>query len=572
MATEAFEYMRDDFSVLDCTLRDGGYYTSWDFPDALVEAYLNAVEAAGVEWVEIGYRSPATDTFAGKYFRCRESLLSKLFANRSVRAAVMVDAKDYLEGDSLRAEELAAQFVDAAQSVVKLVRVATRRSELEGALGLVEWLSDRGYATAINLMAASLLPDSDLVRATERVATSRAEFFYLADSFGSLDPAEIVRLVSLVRPYFPRTLGIHTHDNLGLALANTLAALDCGVGIVDSTITGMGRGAGNLATELLLFYLRHKKGMERYDPAPMVDLIAAWFEPLREEHRWGSGLAYVLSAVYNLHPTYPHRLLASKRYGAGEIMHVLDALQRGEDGASFRTESLNEALKHRFGTAGTSSVSLRDLPSVRCGVPAELGASEEILIVGSGPSVSERQADLNELVEARGLTVIECNVHSGIRRGEKHVCCYTNLRHLGEDLPILAQQEKPLITGIEYVRSTDLASLAEVGVNYYRYQIHRNALSADPDGSVIPHDVVAMYAFTVALRLRPKRIFLAGFDGYLFPHRGAAPPTPTDLAMQREMEEFFRLLWPVCRESGVEVMSLFPTSYELPVRSLYELL
>lgn len=557
-----------DLGVLDCTLRDGGYYTDWDFDDDLVTEYLDAVEAAGVDVVEIGYRSPPSPDFFGKYKVCREDHLRELFAGRELDCAVMVDAKKFAEPDgTLREELLEDLFTEATESVVRLVRAATTEGRLPETVALLRWLQERGYETSVNLMRASTLSPEELDGAVRRVADSPADYLYLADSYGAISPAEMREKAARVRALFPRNFGIHCHENLGLALANTLTAVEEGVDIADCTVTGIGRGAGNLPTELLLLYLRYKAGIERFDPGALVDVVAFRFEPLQERHRWGSRLAYMLSAAYNVHPSYPHELLATRRYGSDEVVHTLDALKRRGVGADFSQEQLDLALKERMTGRGDARRRVPELPSVRRGLP-EMDAPRELLLVGSGPSVRERTEDLNRLIEARDPLVLECNLHPPVRRAGRHLCCFTNHKRLDRDLDRLPESPRPLLTGLEWVREKDAHRLEGVEAFYYPYEVHPDSFDHTAEGCVLPYDVVAMYAFAVGLELGAERFLLCGFDGYLSADHDD-PPSPAEIVMQREMEEFFRLLQGRITGTEVEVFSLTPTSYDLPVRSLY---
>src|SRR3989338_3608509 len=117
--------------ILDCTLRDGGYYCNWDFEDSTVKRYLDWVTSAGIHIVEAGFRSGVKPGFAGKYKFCRDPLLEKLFSDRRVRVAVMIDGKDYIQttGDIDR-ESLLELFRPKPESLVEMVRITATKVTL----------------------------------------------------------------------------------------------------------------------------------------------------------------------------------------------------------------------------------------------------------------------------------------------------------------------------------------------------------------------------------------------------------------------------------------------------------
>lgn len=560
-----------DPEVLDCTLRDGGYYTEWDFEDDLVTEYLDAMEGGGVDYVEIGYRSRPESGFYGRYKFCREHDLERLFEGRSLRCAVMADAKEFLREGTLLEERLEELFPDAGRSTVELVRVATTAERLPDSLRLIEWLAERGYSTSVNLMRVSLLGEEELSEAAGRLEESSADFFYLADSYGAMSPDEVRRRFGTARAGFSRSLGAHCHENFSLALANSLAAVDEGADVVDCTVTGIGRGAGNLPTELLLLYLRYKGELDRFRPGELVDVVARHFEPMKSRHGWGTGLAYMLSAAYNVHPSYPHKLLATRRYGSREVVRVLEALKRRGVGDDFDRDLLGRALKERTAGGGERLRRVPDIDSVRVGLPSPDGV-DEILLVGSGPSVEERGQEINELIEARQPLVLECNHHPSVRTTRRHLYCFTNHRRLSRDLERVTSEGAPLLTGLELVEEGEAGTLRGLDVWYYPYRVQERSFEFAADGCVIPYDVVAMYALAAALELGVDSILLAGFDGYL--STDGSPddlPTSGEIVLQREMEDFFRLVQGPLERSGVEMRSVTPTSYDIPVTSLYAL-
>ena len=155
--------------ILDCTLRDGGYYCDWDYEDSTVSRYLDAVVGAGVSVVEVGFRSKsnAKDGFMGKFKFCPESVLKPLFQKRSIRVAVMIDGKNFISDKNIDDRNLDVLFNKKPESLVDLVRVTTTKATLDPVLKIGKWLKERGYEVSINVMQASLL--------SEKLAESGAE-------------------------------------------------------------------------------------------------------------------------------------------------------------------------------------------------------------------------------------------------------------------------------------------------------------------------------------------------------------------------------------------------------------
>src|SRR5699024_715597 len=139
--------------------------------------------------------------------------------------------------------------------------------------------------------------DEQFINSLDRV-NGVADVLYLVDSYGGSFPHEVKRVAEQLKPRLDCQLGFHGHNNLETALTNTLAALKAGVEYVDGTILGMGRGAGNLKTELLLTVLSKKEGLKVNFNA-LKKAISA-IEPLYNEDPWGPKLPYMISGANSL--------------------------------------------------------------------------------------------------------------------------------------------------------------------------------------------------------------------------------------------------------------------------------
>jgi len=289
-------------NLLDCTLRDGGYYNEWDFSHDLIERYVRGVAAAGVDVVEMGFRMLDPGRFLGPTAFTSDRFLDQLEIPDSLRVAVMVDAKVVLStGDPVAiVDEL---FAPAAESRAGLVRIASGYDESLELEPAVARLKELGYDVAVNLMQVSLRTTEELETFGKNCADWGVDVAYVADSFGGMRPGDVAGVIWTLRSAFGGPVGCHCHDNLEYALANTMAAIDAGATWVDGTILGMGRGPGNAKIESLVLELT-RRGLGNYDLLPLVELVQDGFAELHREHEWGSNIFYFLSGTYGVHPTY----------------------------------------------------------------------------------------------------------------------------------------------------------------------------------------------------------------------------------------------------------------------------
>lgn len=279
--------------ILDCTIRDGGLVNNWDFSVEFVQDLYNGLSEAGVEYMEIGYKNSARllkATEPNPWRFLDDNFLKEIIPEKKfTKLSALVDIGRVDSNDILPRE----------QSVLDMIRVACYIREVDKGLELVQMFHDLGYETSLNIMALSSVPEHQLIEAFELVKKSPVDVVYIVDSFGSLDPADIEHQVKKFQAMIPnKQLGVHTHNNMQLAFANTITAIRNGVTFLDSSVYGMGRAAGNCNTELLVSYIQKPS----YEVKPVLGVIEKHMLDMRQKWEWGYIIPYMISGVLNEHP------------------------------------------------------------------------------------------------------------------------------------------------------------------------------------------------------------------------------------------------------------------------------
>jgi 3-deoxy-manno-octulosonate cytidylyltransferase (CMP-KDO synthetase) len=279
-----------DYKILDCTLRDGGYYTDWKFEDKIVKNLVKSLDENGVDIIEIGYKSPVK---GGPYRKCNDGFIKSIidFKVKS-KLAFMIDVKDYVKNDEVNVNLLKDIIKVSDKSPFDICRMAAKYDEIKYINEIIEIIEQLGYEVICNLMGASTLE----IEQIKDIESIKSEVLYIADSYGSLLPNDVEKIFKNTNLH-----GIHTHDNLGLAFANCLTAINEGATYIDGTITGMGRGVGNVRTEQLLVFRNKEITPELLD-------VIDYFNVLKNKFRWGHNSLYMLSALNNIHPLYSQDL------------------------------------------------------------------------------------------------------------------------------------------------------------------------------------------------------------------------------------------------------------------------
>lgn len=300
---------RPDIKIVDCTIRDGGLVNNFEFTDDFVKELYQTNIQCGIDYMEFGYKASKkifdVDKF-GKWKFCNDDDIRAIVGDNDtgLKISIMAD---------VGRTDFKNDITDRINSPVDMVRVATYINTIPAALEMVEHCHKKGYETTINIMAVSKANDPDLDDALELIGKSCVDTVYLVDSYGSLYPEQMRRLAGKyleVADKYNKKIGIHAHNNQQLAFANTIETLTMGVSYLDSTVSGMGRGAGNCPTELLLGFLKNPK----YDIAPVLKFIETQIKKLKDDGViWGYDIPYLLTGRLNQHPRDAIQFIADKR-------------------------------------------------------------------------------------------------------------------------------------------------------------------------------------------------------------------------------------------------------------------
>jgi 4-hydroxy 2-oxovalerate aldolase len=299
---------RKELKVLDCTIRDGGLINNYQFSKDFVKAVYRATCEAAVDIVELGKKLEVSDEYTrekyGPWNFCDDDDLKEVIdsceSDYRPLVAVMYDVG--------RVDVSKLQPRD--QGPVDMVRTACYVHQIDAGLDLVKRCKDLGYETTINVMAASAAIETELMEGLEEInKTDELDYLYLVDSFGAFYSEQVTYYLDMYKKHAPdKELGFHAHNNQQLAFSNTQQAIIDGVNLLDATINGIGRGAGNCNLELLLNFLKNPK----FDVRPVYKVIQEQFVPLRDEIEWGFNDIYGVSGHLNQHPREAMKFRADK--------------------------------------------------------------------------------------------------------------------------------------------------------------------------------------------------------------------------------------------------------------------
>ncbi len=508
--------------ILDCTLRDGGYYTNWDFDKDLVKTYFESFNQLPVDYLEIGYRSNSMKSYLGEYFYCPPYVLEQSKNLSDKKLVIILDEKN------VRAEHV-PELLSPCIDIITMVRIAIDPKNFKRALILAEAVKKLGFEVGFNVMYMSKWEEEKEFLNQIKDVTGIADYFYMVDSFGGVYPEDVKKTYELVRNQTDVKIGFHGHNNLEMGLINTLTAIECGASIVDATVTGMGRGAGNLSTELLLTSL-NAKGLVDLDFNALSKVVDP-FSKMQRDYGWGTNLPYMVSGAHSLPQKEVMEWVTKRYYSLNSIIRALSNQSQGiKDNVDL--EDFNDDKKFKT-----------------------------VLIIGGGPSGANQAKAINEFI-AKNPDI--CLIHASSKNAKEFKdaqqlqihCLAGNEGHRLEKTFDVIFETKKLVILPPYPRT--MGTYIPKSLEKVAYQLKEISFTDKFKESV------TSLAIETALKMDAENIYVVGYDGY------HGDITPQELELFNENEYIFKRLNEV---SGLTPTSITPTSYtELSHQSVFALI
>lgn len=545
--------------LLDCTLRDGGYYNYWDFSDKLIHDYLQAMVALEMDFVEIGFRSLKNIGFKGGCAFSTDNYISSLDIPIELKdkIGVMINGSELLpkisQTDGLVSAQaiaehqkkvLSALFSVKEKSPVTLVRIACHLHEFEHCLPVANWLSKQGYLVGFNLMQIAGRPEQEISNLAALASNYPIDVLYFADSMGSLTPEQTSKIIGAFKQNWGGALGIHTHDNMGQALANSLQAVNDGVSWVDCTVTGMGRGPGNVQTEYLVIALESFRPI-KINFTQLFQLIREHFKPMQAQYGWGTNPYYYLAGKFGIHPSYIQEMLSDNRYSDEDLISVIEHLKA--KGAEKFTLGTLESARHFYSgdPKGTWQPSLAM-------------EGKDVLIIGAGPGVIKYRKVIEEYIKQCNPYVIALNTQNNIDGSLIDIRAACHPVRLLADCHEYLNLPQPLVTPASMLPKDIQIELKDKVLLDFGITIQAGDFKIGNTFCTLPSLLVFAYAIAIATSGKAKKIHLAGFDGY-----------DADDPRRKEVDKIMNIYKQI--PTNIPIESIVPTRYEIPEKSIYAL-
>jgi 4-hydroxy 2-oxovalerate aldolase len=462
-------------SVLDCTLRDGGYVNDFSFGADSIAAIKNGLCDANIEILECGFLQSGKNDPEYSLYGTVEQI--KRTPHHDERMFVAMIAFGDIS---------ASEIVPKQPDYIDGIRLTFHNSEWEDTKKLAQNLMSKGYKVFIQPVGTISYTDEELLKLIKEVNTLKPFAFYLVDTLGSMYKNDLLRLFFLVEHNLIDgiALGFHSHNNMQLSFSNAMTLLELHTDrhiILDSSIFGMGRGAGNLNTELITHYI-NTNIENRYNLTPLLDLMDEIILPIYKYTHWGFSEPYYMAAIRGVHPNYASYLIDKKSMSMAKIAALLDNLPL-KDSHLFNKALIEQIYLVDSNKKTDDQDALEEL--------REMIASREILVIVPGGSIKEQATLISDYIGQQSLFIIAVNfvpeffapnlVFVGNQRR------YDQLNKSGNTVPLAV--------------SSNIAGQAEYVIDY------NSLLSGTSDSS-------GLMVLRLLVKLGVTSANLAGYDGF----------------------------------------------------------
>lgn len=524
--------------ILDCTLRDGGYINDWRFGKKTIVSILDKLERANIDIIECGFLTRMVQEEACSLFNNIEQIEEVLpRQNRTSMYVAMIAIGE----KELHPSELTPYDGKSIEGI----RLTFHKEEISQAIDWADIIMQKGYKVFMQPVGTGFYSDMELLQLVEKMNQLQPYAFYIVDTLGSMYRNEVSHRFYLIDGNMDSQihLGFHGHNNLQLAFSNaqilgkiqTKRTL-----ILDASVNGMGRGAGNLPTELITQYI-NKNIASRYDVTMVMDIYDEYISAIRKEFEWGYSVPYHIAASNVCHPNYAAYLINKQTLTMKDIEKIIQSIP--EEYKILYDRELIEQLYVQY-----QSREIDDSAAVR--QIAQWISGKKILLLAPGKSLVSEYATIMQFIDAEDPYVISVNfVDARYRMNACFVSNHKRMDSIERDIRNLGEVRTILTSNI--VGGDDC-----LYVNYARYT-NDDEMISDNAGLMLLHLLKCCGA---------DKVYLAGFDGFHRRHNGNYYSKELDIQVnEEEVHEKRRRIRNQLRRlsQDMEISFLTPSVYEL---------
>lgn len=470
----------NNIRILDCTLRDGGYINDWDFGTNKSQVIINLLQKAQIDYIEVGFLTTDKSNDRQTLFNSFEEIEKFLpkDCNKSNLFGMITYGKFPIE-----------KVPNAENSSVKGIRVIFKKSEKDKALEYCEQIKAKGYKLFINPTFTDQYSDEELLVLLKQIAKINPYGVSIVDSMGVMKEKDLLRLYYLIDNNLENDIALcfHSHNNLQLSFSNAQCLMKICSNrelIIDSTVFGMGRGAGNLCTELITQYINDNYN-GNYDIVPILKIVDEQINPIFAKTPWGYSVPYYLAATNFCHPNYAKYLVDKQTVPVEIINELLQSIPDNKK-AGYDVNLIKQLYIDKI------SSPIDDTKTVE--YFKKLLDDKNILVLAPGKSLKTQEDNIRNYIKENNPFIISLNFYA--ENFDEDLLFVTNIKRFSS----IDNIDKPLcVTSNIHDNIPKNAML----LNYSSYLNNSKMF-----------DNVALILLNLFIKIGIKEVAFAGLDGF----------------------------------------------------------
>lgn len=387
-----------DIELLDCTLRDGAYINGSRFGSPAIKGIIKNLQDAGVDVIECGWLKNDLHEEGSSYFHVPSDIEPYLLEKKdNITYVTMIDWDRYDVDEYLPKYD--GKSIDA-------IRVVFPRGKHREGIRIGEKIRNKGYKVYFQAANTLAYTDDELVDLAECMNDFVPVALSVVDTFGAMYEEDVDRIVGVLAEKLDKTIriGFHSHNNQQLSFALTshfvrLMREKERVCTVDASLCGMGRGAGNATTELVVSFLNRREN-GAYDLDAVLDAIDKYMVEYQEKYKWGYSTEFFIAGLYQCHVNNIDYLLKNHRTNAQDMRNIIASLQP-EERRKYDYDLLETRYLENQSRLVDDEVVLKNLAE-------ELG-DRTVLLLCPGKSLIEKKIDIDKFIAKEHPVMIGVN-------------------------------------------------------------------------------------------------------------------------------------------------------------------
>ncbi|MDR0644176.1 MAG: aldolase catalytic domain-containing protein [Treponema sp.] len=388
-----------DMCILDCTLRDGGYINDWKFGSWTIRSVVTRLDRAGIDIIECGFLDSRVEYNEDRSLYPDMPSIAKTLANSLPTRAMLVAMIDY---GTFKRDLL----IPKSESILDGIRLIFKKENIDEALDYAQEIKRLGYTLFLNPVALTSYRDMEILRLIDRINEIKPFGMSIVDTYGLMFDNDMKKYIYLIDSNLdPDTaLGYHTHNNLQMGNAHCVSFIDWNLRrmkIVDSSILGMGKNAGNACTELVGSYIE-KTGLKQLDVNHIFECAYTDILKFAVKSNWGYGLDNLLSAIHDCSPNWIKFFMNKHTLSIKSIRAILDSLPFEKREVSYFSKELAEQKYLDYMDKQVDDSKMRE--ALR-----EALMGREVILLCPGKTLKTHRNEIDEYISARHPIVITVN-------------------------------------------------------------------------------------------------------------------------------------------------------------------